>query len=308
MILVGNLMMQYTFFLTTSMHKPNIRALGPQSQLAVDGWFTCVSTRAAGMNVFDLRELSKANVVVFALMMYVSSAPLVSLMQATKQEVVAKYVNGELLLVYEGGEQSEDNQKAVYKEYLNSHLRWLVVFFLAIATAEERVLANMPPVNLFDIIFEILSAYGTSGLSMGAPGKPYSLCGEFNNFSKIILCVVKLMGKHRGLPKSTDAALDGQFHKIHGMLEQLQALGLRQKEAAEKGLTLAQLDALQAKGEAPAGALPERPLEEVRAAVEGITRRRVLQREGGAYERVGEDGGEEAIPEDLNGYTFRVPE
>lgn len=69
------------------------------------------------------------------------------------------------------------------KKYLNSHLRWLVVFYLVIAAAEERVL-RIPTVNLFDIMFEILSAYGTSGLSMGAPGKPYSLCGEFNNVSK----------------------------------------------------------------------------------------------------------------------------
>lgn len=35
---------------------------------------------------------------------YISSAPFVSMMEATKQEVVAKYVNGELLLVYEGGD------------------------------------------------------------------------------------------------------------------------------------------------------------------------------------------------------------
>ena len=267
-ILVGNLMIQYVFFLATSMTKHNIRALGTQHQLAVGGWFTSVSTRAAGMNVFDLRELSKANVLVFALMMYISSAPLVSLMETTRQEVVAKVVNGELLLVYEGGDGGEEEQKSVYKQYLNSHLRWLVFFYLVIATAEERVLVHMPPVNLFDIMFEILSAYGTSGLSMGAPGKPYSLCGEFNDLSKIVLCVVKLMGKHRGLPKSTDAALDGQFHKIHGMLTQLQDLAKKQKEAAEKGEVLADV------APSAAAVLDMRPVQEkiLAAASEGLAR------------------------------------
>ena len=270
--------MQYSFFLATSMTKPDIRDSAPRNQLAVMGFFTSVSTRAAGMNVFDLRALSKANVVVFCVMMYVSSAPMVSMMQSSKQQVVAKFVKGEVLLVYEGGENDEEEEKAVYKKYLNSHIRWLGFFFLLIATAEERVLCTMPPVNLFDIIFEIMSAYGTSGLSMGAPGKPYSLCGEFNDFSKIILCIVKLMGKHRGLPSNTDAALDGQFHKIFGMLEHLQALGIKQREAAAKGL----------------GATLKSGAAGVAAATEGITRRMALQREGaaGPYERL------DAVPDD----------
>lgn len=140
------------------------------------------------------------------------------MMESTKQEVVAKYVNGELLLVYEGGEGDEEAKTGLMKKYLNSHLRWLVIFYLVIATAEQSVLMNIPPVSLFDIMFEILSAYGTSGLSMGSPGKPFSLCGEFNDVSKIVLCIVKLMGKHRGLPSNTDAALNGQFDKVHAVL------------------------------------------------------------------------------------------
>lgn len=77
--------------------------------------------------------------------------------------------------------------------------------------------------NLFDVLFEIMSAYGTSGLSMGGPGLPYSLCGAFSPFSKILLIIVKLMGKHRGLPSNSDAALDGQYIRIHSMLLHLEA-------------------------------------------------------------------------------------
>lgn len=116
-----------------------------------------MSTRAAGMNVFDLRSLSKAMAVIYATMMYVSSAPMVSMMEASKQTVVAKYVKGEVILVYEGGDGDDAHP---FKKYLTSHIRWLGVAFLLIATAEERVLSTMPPVNLFDVLFEILSAYG----------------------------------------------------------------------------------------------------------------------------------------------------
>ena len=38
-----------------------------------------------------------------------------------------------------------------------------------------------------------------------------------------MLIVVKLMGKHRGRPSSSDAALDGQYHRIHSMLVHLEA-------------------------------------------------------------------------------------
>lgn len=297
-VLAGNLVLQYAFYLATSMHRPGVAqnaVIGPDGtvadvryppeQLAVQGFFTAVSTRAAGMNVYDLRLLSKAHAVVMCVMMYVAAAPHVALMQASKQTVVAKVVKGEVLLVYEGGEEegSEETEAAVYKKYLSSHFRWLGVIFLILATAEQRVMdiqfgcanppttcfpnpkgsglvcgrpdnfadidsgvvthvswicsaagpsANPNQVNLFDVLFEVMSAYGTSGLSMGS-GRYWSLCGEFNNFSKILLCVVKIMGKHRGLPSSTDAALDGQFHKIHGILEQLQVLAKEQLGEAQ---------------------------------------------------------------------------
>jgi hypothetical protein len=113
-ILCGNLLLQYVFFLTTSMRLPVIRDSAPRDQLAVMGFFTSVSTRAAGMNVFDLRALSKANVVVFAVMMYVSSAPMVSMMQSSKQEIVAKVVNGEVLLLYEGGDGDAEKEGALF--------------------------------------------------------------------------------------------------------------------------------------------------------------------------------------------------
>lgn len=284
LVLLTNLFIQFFFFLGTSINKPEIRELAPYSQLVTMGWFQSVSTRAAGMNVFDLRSLSKALAVVYATMMYVSSAPMVSMMEATKQTVVAKYVQGEVILVYEGGDGDDTHP---FKKYLTSHIRWLGVCFLLIATAEERVLSTMPPVNLFDVLFEILSAYGTSGLSMGGPGLPYSLCGAFTSFSKarrrrrrrsdahcpcpaarpwwlsrpcglphplsaphshatrrpqpppsqpaqIVLIIVKLMGKHRGLPANSDAALDGQYIRIHSMLLHLEAQAKHKMGKGEK--------------------------------------------------------------------------
>ena len=168
LIVSFNLLIQYIFFLATSLNKPEIIDSAPYNQLLNMGWFQSVSTRAAGMNVFDLRALSKANAVIYALMMYIGSAPLVSLMQATEQTVVAKFVDGQVVMVYQargrgraarfvsaptafltgrrcccgrGTPQEEEEKKdqgKQFKAYLSSHIRWLCVAFLAIATAEEK--------------------------------------------------------------------------------------------------------------------------------------------------------------------------
>lgn len=135
LVMLTMLMIQFFFFLATSLDKPEIAALASREQLVTMGWFQSASTRAAGMNVFDLRVLSKSLIVIYCVFMWVSSAPMVSMMEATKQTVVAKYVNGEVILVYEDGDGDDGHWM---KKYLNSHLRWLGVFFLMIATAEEK--------------------------------------------------------------------------------------------------------------------------------------------------------------------------
>jgi hypothetical protein len=90
-------------------------------------------------------------------------------------------------------------------------------------------------------VFEIVSAYGTVGLSLGVPSvesqhpiffmsnfvsfvlltpppfflmclchhtqENYSLSGAMSTFSKLIICVVMLRGRHRGLPVALDRAI-----------------------------------------------------------------------------------------------------
>eukprot|EP01027_Heterolobosea_sp_BB2_P006259 GEZU01009487.1.p2 GENE.GEZU01009487.1~~GEZU01009487.1.p2 ORF type:complete len:107 (+),score=42.66 GEZU01009487.1:574-894(+) len=56
--------------------------------------------------------------------------------------------------------------------------------------------------SFFRITFEVVSAFGNVGLTMGYPGLAVSYCGIFRNFSKILLIVVMIMGRHRGLKGS----------------------------------------------------------------------------------------------------------
>ncbi|TFK56779.1 TrkH-domain-containing protein [Heliocybe sulcata] len=70
--------------------------------------------------------------------------------------------------------------------------------------------------NQFTIIFEIVSAYATVGLSLGIPTQNYSLSGAFQPLSKIIMCAVMLRGRHRDLPVAVDRAilLPHEFSKV----------------------------------------------------------------------------------------------
>lgn len=61
--------------------------------------------------------------------------------------------------------------------------------------------------STFNIIFEAVPAYSCVGVSVGYPGKSYSFCGAWHAVSKLILVVVALIGRHRGLPTSIDNAI-----------------------------------------------------------------------------------------------------
>lgn len=56
-------------------------------------------------------------------------------------------------------------------------------------------------------MFELVSAYGTVGLSLGIPTQNYSFSGALSTLSKFIIILVMLRGRHRGLPVAIDRAV-----------------------------------------------------------------------------------------------------
>jgi hypothetical protein len=83
-----------------------------------------------------------------------------------------------------------------------------------------------PGFSIFSILFEVTSAYGTVGLSLGVPGKNYSLSGDFASLSKVVLMAAMLRGRHRGLPLAIDRSilLPGE-ELMHRMDQEYSATG-----------------------------------------------------------------------------------
>lgn len=93
---------------------------------------------------------------------------------------------------------------------------WLVLAVLIITTIETPHFIDDPVTfSVFNIIFEVVSAYGTVGISIGVPTDSYSFSGAWQAGSKVVLCLVMLRGRHRGLPVALDHAVRLPGEQLH---------------------------------------------------------------------------------------------
>lgn len=85
---------------------------------------------------------------------------------------------------------------------------WLVACIFLICIIEHETLkTHEPGFSIFSVIFEVISAYGTVGLSLGVPYDNYSFSGTWHVLSKLVLLTVMLRGRHRVLPMAIDRAV-----------------------------------------------------------------------------------------------------
>ncbi|KAL6863166.1 hypothetical protein ACO1O0_003410 [Amphichorda felina] len=87
-------------------------------------------------------------------------------------------------------------------------LWWLVLAILIIVVIEtDHFLGDPVTYSVFNIIFESVSAYACVGLSIGLPNDAYSFSGGLHKGSKLVMCLVMMRGRHRGLPVAIDRAV-----------------------------------------------------------------------------------------------------
>ncbi|EGU73727.1 hypothetical protein FOXB_15765 [Fusarium oxysporum f. sp. conglutinans Fo5176] len=113
-----------------------------------------------------------------------------------------------------GGSSSKRNSRIGFisqqiHRQLAHDIWWLVLAVLVITTIETSYfMADPVAFSVFNIIFEVVSAYGTVGISVGIPRDAYSFSGAWHTDSKLVLCLVMLRGRHRGLPVALDHAVE----------------------------------------------------------------------------------------------------
>ncbi|KAJ5786488.1 uncharacterized protein N7503_011700, partial [Penicillium pulvis] len=177
----------------------------------LDGFFQAAATRTAGFGIVSLSDLHPAIQVSYLIMMYISVFPIAISMRRTN------VYEEKSLGIYGSGDEDNDDENQTAPSYIGAHLRrqlsfdlWYVFLGLfVIAIAEGSRLESSTDYNfqLFTVLFEVVSAYGTVGLSFGYPGVDTSFSGQFNVVSKLVIIAMQIRGRHRGLPYALDRAV-----------------------------------------------------------------------------------------------------
>lgn len=75
------------------------------------------------------------------------------------------------------------------------------------ASKSGELLLHEEQFTLFAVLFEIVAAYGTVGLSVGDGGSGRSFSGGMRMWSKVVILAMQVRGRHRGLPCRLDHAV-----------------------------------------------------------------------------------------------------
>ncbi|KAI8625275.1 cation transport protein-domain-containing protein [Xylariaceae sp. FL1651] len=172
----------------------------------LDGWFQATSTRTAGFSCVNLALVHPAVQTSYLIMMYISVFPVAISIRKTN------VYEEKSLGVYETSNDFDENQPNI--SYVGTHLRrqlsfdlWYVFLGYFIISISEGPRLISGDFSQFAVLFEIVSAYGTVGLSLGYPNVNTSLCSQFSVIGKLVIIAMMIRGRHRGLPYGLDRAV-----------------------------------------------------------------------------------------------------
>lgn len=201
------------------LHDPTVTGLNPPGFRVLNALFQAASTRTAGFASVNLATLHPGIQVSYMIMMYISVLPIAISVRRTN------VYEEKSLGIYGGAADEAEDEKE--PSYVGAHLRrqlgfdlWYIamgLFIIAIAEGGRLSNTNDYAFTLFSCLFEIVSAYGTVGLSLGYPNVDTSFSGQFNVVSKLVIIAMQIRGRHRGLPYELDRAIllpsDSLHHK-----------------------------------------------------------------------------------------------
>lgn len=183
----------------------------------LNGLFQAASTRTAGFASVNLANLHPGIQVSYLIMMYISVFPIAISVRRTN------VYEEKSLGIYGSSKEDADDEKE--PSYVGAHLRrqlsfdlWYIflgLFIIAIAEGARLANTNEYAFTLFSVLFEIVSAYGTVGLSLGYPGIDASFSAEFSVVSKLVVIAMQIRGRHRGLPYELDRAVLLPSDSVH---------------------------------------------------------------------------------------------
>ncbi|GKZ48349.1 hypothetical protein AbraIFM66951_012117 [Aspergillus brasiliensis] len=224
---------QWISFETLTLRNKEVQSI-PLRYRILDGLFQSISIRFGGFHVVSIGDLAQGLLILYGSMMLIPSHPVLITMRNTnvyEERPVAIYDddgrqdpfpgilhsltsnNFTRGLVHTAPFQSRsvESSRSNFIRLQLSHrfgsdLMWIALGTLAISIAENDHYTQDPVAfSTINILFEVLSGYGGSGVSVGGPeGRHFSFCGSWHPISKVILGVIILKGRHHRLPYAID--------------------------------------------------------------------------------------------------------
>ncbi|KAH8672568.1 cation transport protein-domain-containing protein [Tricladium varicosporioides] len=210
----------FVAFETLNRTNPAITSLSPIIR-NLDGLVQTIMIRTTGFIVIPISSLRIGLQALYVPMMFISAFPVAITMRSSnvyEERSLGIYAH-QIRQLTEGNNDnrsllSNHSRTRIYflrqqVQYQLSHDFWFVLVSAILIIWIETGSIDGDPLtfSVFNILFEVVSAYACVGLSIGLPNQAYSLCGAFHTSSKIILCVLMLRGRHRDLPVAIDRAI-----------------------------------------------------------------------------------------------------
>jgi potassium uptake Trk family protein len=208
----------------------------------IDGLFQAFAVRSGGFYVVPIPSVRISLQVLYVLMMYIGVYPVTMTIRNSnvyeerslgiyssdpgynfQGSTSSPYRPGRFFGVLKRsftGEREPSTRSYFVRQQLRAQLAhdlWLLslAVFLIMIIESSQFERNPAVFSVFNVIFETVSAYGTVGISIGLPDQNYSFCGAFHILSKLILIIVMLRGRHRGLPVAIDRAVLLPSEQLH---------------------------------------------------------------------------------------------
>ncbi|QSL64953.1 hypothetical protein MERGE_002257 [Pneumocystis wakefieldiae] len=194
-----------TLFMILDFDNPSLADIDSTFLKILNSLFQSFSTRTAGFTVVNLSTLHTAVLVSYMFMMYISVFPVA--VSIRKTNVYEERSLG--IYTIDDSAQNSSFVGTHIKHQLSFDLWYIFLGLFIICIAENTNIKDesLPNFSVFSILFEIISAYCTVGLSLGHPDIHSSFSSKLSTISKLVIISLQIRGRHRGLPYALDRAV-----------------------------------------------------------------------------------------------------
>lgn len=152
----------------------------------ISSYFHSVSTRTAGFQTMDLSHLAPSTIILFCTLMFIggSSGSTAGGIKTTTLSVIFLGIWASMT----GKEDMEYKGRRISWNHFNKACAIILITVTFILLAFFSITLLEPNINFSKLLFEVMSAIGTVGLSTG-------ITPDLNIYSKLILIFIMFLGR-----------------------------------------------------------------------------------------------------------------